>query len=191
MTEDPDKVPPAAAEATNKWYCVQTRPKSEHIAAAGLARFEGVEAYCPRIRFQKVTKRGKVWFSESLFPNYIFARFAVDLHLRAVRSSQAVIRVVSFGDLLGEVPDAVIENIRAEMGGELVRQIDIPVEKGDEVEVARGPFAGMKGIVTRLLNGDERVQILMEILGQENQVEVSASNLKSARLARQALADLD
>ena len=95
-----------------KWYCVQTRPKSEHIACAGLARFDGVEAYCPRIRYQKVTRRGKVWFREALFPNYLFAKFDLDLNLRAVRASQAVVRVVGFGDLLGEVPEAVIASIR-------------------------------------------------------------------------------
>lgn len=185
---DPEAVPTTDSESP-KWYCVQTRPKSEHIAAAGLARFEGVEAYCPRIRFQKVTRRGKVWFRESLFPNYIFARFLVSENLRLVRSSQAVIRVVSFGDLLGEVPDAVIAGIRAEMGGEPEREISIPLEEGEEVEVAHGPFAGMKGIVTRLLSGEQRVQILMEILGQENRVEVPAANLKTQKLAREVLAD--
>ncbi|MGI9243636.1 MAG: transcription termination/antitermination protein NusG [Verrucomicrobiales bacterium] len=183
LTTDQDETP--------RWYCVQTRPKSEHIAAAGLMRFEGVEPYCPRIRFQKVTKRGKVWFRESLFPNYIFARFVVRDSLRIVRSSQAVIRVVSFGDLLGEVPDNVVEAIRAEMGGNLERLIEVPLEEGEEVEVAQGPFAGMKGIVTRLLSGEQRVQILMEILGQENRVEIPTENLKSQKLAREALADTD
>jgi len=187
---DQDSLPPSEDD-TPKWYCVQTRPKSEHIAAAGLARFEGVEPYCPRIRFQKVTKRGKVWFRESLFPNYIFARFAVGESLRIVRSSQAVVRVVSFGDLLGEVPDHVIEGIRAEMGGNLVRLIEMPLEEGEEVEVAQGPFAGMKGIVTRLLSGERRVQILMEILGQENRVEIQTANLKSQKVAREVLADAD
>ncbi|MFT4546180.1 MAG: transcriptional antiterminator RfaH [Pseudoalteromonas tetraodonis] len=174
-----------------KWYCVQTRPKSEHIAAAGLVRFEGVETYCPRIRFQKVTQRGKVWFTEALFPNYIFVKFEVETYLRAVRSSQAVLRVVGFGDFLGEVPDAVVEGIRAEMGGESIYEVAIPLREGEEVEVAQGPFAGMKGIVTKLLNGDQRVQILMEMLGREHQVEVKATNLKSQTLVREVLADLD
>ena len=90
-----------------------------------------------------------------------------------------------------EVPDEVIESIRSEMGGELVREVDIPLEEGEEVEVASGPFAGMKGIVTRLMSGEQRVQILMEMLGQENQVEVSTANLKTDRAARQALAEQD
>lgn len=176
-------------EASAKWYCVQTRPKSEHIAAAGLDQYAGVETYCPRIRYQKVTKRGKIWFKEALFPNYIFAKFEVVESLRLVRSSQAVLRVICFGDLLGEISESIIEQIRQEMGGEQVREVSIPVLEGDEVEVAQGPFAGMKGIVTRLLSGDQRVNVLMEILGQENQVEISTANLKSKTLAREVLTD--
>ena len=174
-----------------KWYCVQTRPKSEHIASAGLERFAGVESYCPRIRYQKVTRRGKVWLREALFPNYIFAKFDVALNLRAVSASQAVVRVVGFGDLLGEVPDSVIASIREEMGGEAERVIEVPIEEGDEVEVVQGPFAGMKGIVTRLADGKERVRILMEILGQENHVDVPSENLKSEALARDVITKSD
>jgi len=174
-------------ESAAGWFCVQTRPKSEHIAAAGLVRFDGVESYCPRIRYQKVTRRGKVWFTEALFPNYIFVHFDPQQSLRAVSSSQAIIRVVRFGELLGEVSLSVIETIREEMGGEVVREVEIPVREGEEVEVAQGPFAGMTGIVTRLLSGEKRVHILMEILGQENHVEVPTSNIKLQTLAREVL----
>ncbi len=180
-----------SSEQGEKWYCVQTRPKSEHIASAGLGRFDGVESYCPRIRYQKVTRRGKVWFREALFPNYIFARFDVNLNLRAVSASQAVVRVVGFGDLLGEVPASVIASIREEMGGEQERVIEVPIVEGEEVEVVQGPFAGMKGIVTRLANGKERVRVLMEILGQGNHVEVPSENLKSEALARDVMTKSD
>jgi len=98
---------------------------------------------------------------------------------------------VGFGDLLGEVPQAVIESIRAEMGGEAVRELVIPVREGEEVEVALGPLAGMKGIVTRLLSGEQRVWILMEILGRHNQVEVPTANLKSQTAPRESLAGAD
>ena len=193
MGMDPERAESVGAgdRGTVRWYCVQTRPKSEHIAAAGLARFDGVEAYCPRIRYQKVTRRGKVWFREALFPNYIFARFDAEESLRAVSSSQAVVRVVGFGDVLGEVPAAVIGSIREEMGGELEREVQVPIVEGEEVEVVQGPFAGMKGIVTGLVESKERVRILMEILGQENQVEVPSGNLRSDALARDVIAKPD
>ena len=91
------------------WYVVHARPKCEHLAAALMRELPGVESYCPRIRFQRSTRRGKVWFVEALFPGYLFVRFDPELSLRAVRHAQHVIRVVEFGGRLCAVPDAVID----------------------------------------------------------------------------------
>ena len=52
----------------NLWYVVQTHAKSEHIAAAGLTRSGEIEVYCPRLRFQRLTRRGKVWYPRRSFP---------------------------------------------------------------------------------------------------------------------------
>src|ERR1035437_7163225 len=56
------------------WFCVRSQPKHEHIAAAHLKREPGIEVYLPRVRFKRATRRGPVWFTEALFPNYLFAR---------------------------------------------------------------------------------------------------------------------
>ena len=111
------------------WYAVQTRAKSEHIAAAGLAQLGEVEVYCPRLRFQRPTPRGNVWFTEALFPGYIFARFAADDYLRAVGYGNAVSRLLQFGEDYAVLPDAVIERIRTEMGGEDLCEVEMVFEE--------------------------------------------------------------
>ena len=63
-----------------RWYVLRTRPKSEHIAANALAQRSGIEVYCPRLKFRKMTSRGKVTFTEALFPGYIFAYFSEIFH---------------------------------------------------------------------------------------------------------------
>ena len=57
------------------WFCLRAQPKREHIAAACLRQNSEVEVFCPRVRFRKHTNRGPVWFVESMFPGYLFARF--------------------------------------------------------------------------------------------------------------------
>ena len=52
------------------WFCLRAQPKHEHIAAQHLKKLPGVEVFCPRVRFQRATRRGKVWFTEAMFPNY-------------------------------------------------------------------------------------------------------------------------
>jgi transcriptional antiterminator RfaH len=78
-----------------RWLCVRTQPKREHIAAGQLDLLEGVDVFSPRIRFKRRTPRGKVWFEESLFPGYIFARFDLPM-LRAVSSAVGVRGLVRF-----------------------------------------------------------------------------------------------
>lgn len=170
------------------WYAVQTRAKSEHIAAAGLRQLSDIEVYCPRLKFQRPTSRGKVWFTEALFPGYLFARFKAAELLRAVSYGSAVSRLLRFGEDYAVLPELAISQIRAEMGGADLREVMIIPEPGDEVEVAEGPFRGMRGIVTNLLGGAERVRVLLDILGRVNEVEVPAHRLRSDREPQRSLA---
>lgn len=169
------------------WYAVQTRSKSEHVAAAGMKRFGEVETYCPRLKFQRPTARGPVWFTEALFPGYMFARFQAGEYLRAVRHSNAVSKLLQFGEDFAVLPDSAIEDIRTEMGGGDFKVIEIGHEIGDEVEVASGPMRGMKGVVTNLLGGDQRVRLLLEFLGGVREFEVEAHRLRGDRAAQAAL----
>jgi len=167
---------------------VQTKPKCEHVAGAHLRLLDEVEVFCPRIRYQKATRRGKVWFQEALFPCYLFARFDPQVSHRAVRYANAVSRIVQFGEVFSEIPDEVIEALRAEMGAEEVRRLEFSFEEGDEVIVAEGSLQGLEGLVTRPTTGSERVQILLDFLGQQTLVQLDRRQLTLAGNARAALA---
>ncbi len=170
------------------WFVVHTKPKCEHVAASLMQGLPEVETYCPRIRFQRGTKRGKVWFVEALFPSYFFARFDPAASLRAVKHSQSVLKVVDFGGTPISVPDAVIEQIRSEMEGEEVREVKVTIHEGDTVEVASGAMRGLKGIVDRMHNGNERVRILLELLGRHTYVDVGLDQIVAEQSPRGAVA---
>jgi transcription antitermination factor NusG len=167
---------------TAAWYVIHTKPKCEHLAAALMLGLPGVETYCPRIKFQRNTRRGKVWFIEALFPSYFFARFVPATSIRAVKHSQNVIRIVDFGGQMSPVPDSVIQIIREEMDGQIIKEIHIGVKVGDTVELTEGP------IVNSIRNGDDRVKILMEFLGRESLVEVKSSHILTEQTPREAMA---
>lgn len=159
------------------WYCVHTKPKCEHLAAGVLRGSEGIETFCPRIRFQRNTRRGKIWFVEALFPSYFFARFDATSSLRLVRHSQSVLRVVEFSGEPIPVPDRVIEDLRREMDGQELREVKQGLKVGDVVEVTSGPMRGFRGILNGMLSGEERVRILLDFLGRQSLVEVDAENV--------------
>ena len=162
-----------------RWYVLRTRPKSEHIAANALAQRSGIEVYCPRLKFRKMTSRGKVTFTEALFPGYIFAHFSVQQHLRTVSYSNAVLNVLKFGNQCASVSDVVISQLRENMGGADLKNIEITPELGEEAEICLGPFKGMRGTVSDLCHADKRVWVLLDFLGRVNNVQVPIADVKA------------
>lgn len=188
----PEPVTNSASPASETaWYVVHSRTKTEHIAAAMLESMFSIQTYCPRIKFQRATTRGKVWFIEALFPSYFFAHFDPATSLRAVRHAQNVLNVVEFGGKLCQVPGPVIDAIRTEMDGQIIREIASPLKPGDAVEITDGPMRGLAGIVHSLRKGEDRVRILLDFLGSQNPIEVPAHTLLSPRTARSVLAKGD
>lgn len=160
-----------------RWYCLRARPKHEHIAAAHLRQYEGIEVYCPRVKIQRSTRRGLVWFTEALFPNYLFARFEMARWLALVRSAQGVSGIVRFGQDYPEVPERALSDLRAFMDDAELKTVSYTLTTGDAVEIVEGPFRGQTGVVQQLLPARERVKVLLEVLGGTNQVDLQLTSV--------------
>jgi transcriptional antiterminator RfaH len=155
------------------WYCIRTHPKHEHIAAAHLRQLHRLDVFNPQLRLVRQTRRGRIWSTESVFPNYLFARFVLASHMEKIRYTPSVKSVLHFGGRVAPIPEVVIEELRhclAETAGSVFT--DTPLE-GDEVEIARGPFEGLKGPVICVVPAKARVRILLEIMGRSVQAELS------------------
>ena len=170
MTPAPPKVP--------EWFCVRCQTKREHIAASHLREIEGIEVFCPRLRYRKATRRGKIWWVEPMFPGYVLAKFNIAEMERAVMFCQGVRGLVRFGSEIPAVPDSFVEALKHEIrnrkGAEEPELVTLSptIEIGDEVEVAHGPFQGMQGTVLAVPSATERVKILLEFLGTPQAVDM-------------------
>ena len=170
--------PPTIAE----WFCVRTQTKREHIAAGHLREVEGVEVFCPRLRYRKATRRGKIWWVEPLFPGYLLAKFHLAEMERIVTFCQGVRGLVRFGAEIPAVPDHVVEALRHEVRNrsdddEELFAVSPVIEIGDEVEIAHGPLQGMHGTIVAIAPATERVKILLDFLGQPQAVNVDLFSL--------------
>jgi len=161
------------------WRCVRTQTKREHIAAGQLERLAGIEVFCPRIRFQRNTKRGKVWFEEALFPGYLFVRFDMATMFRAVSSAYGVRGLVRFAGECAQVPDFVVSTLRSAADGVVVIK-EPALKTGDKAVISEGAMRGLRAVVTQVLPGGERVKILMELMGTAVEAEVSMETLEPA-----------
>jgi transcriptional antiterminator RfaH len=160
-------------EPTRAWYCVRTHLKHEHIAAAHLQLLPEVQVFNPRLRLLRSTRRGRIWSTESLFPNYVFARFVLESTLEKVRYTSSITKVLRFGDTVPAIPDPVIENLRQELDELKDKVLTDAPEEGEEVEVGAGAFKGLTGQVTRVLPAKQRVQILLDFMGRSIAAELS------------------
>jgi len=172
---------PTDSDDPPKWYCIHTKSKCEHIAAAHLQRLtDEIQLFSPRLRYQKRTVRGKVWFTEALFPGYIFGQFVLEDWLRAVNHTPAVLRVISFGEHHPSIPDDIIALWRSRVEDDAVITVQEKLEPGDEIEVVNGPLRGIKTIITKVIPAKERVNILLEMLGNEREVELAVDAIRRA-----------
>jgi transcriptional antiterminator RfaH len=159
------------------WYCVKAQTKREHIAAGHLRELEGVEVFCPRLRYRKATRRGKIWWVEPMFPGYLMAKFDLMNQERAITFCQGVRGLVRFGDKIPPVPDEFVTALRHEIlqrekaEGDVLT-LNTVIDVGEEVEVAVGPLQGMRGQVVAVAPASERVKVLLEFLGQQNAIDL-------------------
>ena len=154
------------------WYCVRTKPKHDHIAAANVRKHLGLQVFHPRLRLERHTRRGIAHVTEPLFPGYIFVRCVLGESLDGIRHAYGVNSLVHFGGDVPAVADCVIAELQACFLSEMPVDVNDPLVPGLEVVVNDGAFAGMQASVLRVMPARQRVQVLLEILGRPTEVEV-------------------
>ena len=159
------------------WFCLRSQPRHEHIAARQLALMSDVEVFNPRIRFARPTRYGPVWVTESLFPNYLFARFDWRNALNKVHYSPGVSGIVHFGARWPIVPLPFIDELRKLVGDAGVHEISKELAPGDKICFAGGSFHGLEAVVTQIMPGQQRVAVLLDFLGRQSTVEVGMDSI--------------
>ncbi len=156
-----------------QWYVVKSKPHKESAAVENLER-QGYTTYCPQITHAKRTRGRWRAVAEPLFPRYLFVQLNVgEDDFAPIRSTIGISSLVRFGNVPANIPQQVITAIQNQEQ-QLERQVvNHPNWKpGDEVEIIEGPFAGLKGVFEKK-NGEERVIVLLNLLGRNNNVAVA------------------
>lgn len=167
---------PSTQSKAIEWFCLRTQTKREHIAAKLLDRHESVEVFCPRISQVRKTRTGKKRFVDALFPGYIFARFHYLSQYRLIIHTQGVTGIVQQGNLRA-VPNAIVENLMTAFPEPITEAPDPSIEPGAKVEFVSGSLHGLQGKVIAALPAKNRIQILLEFLGREITVSVTADSV--------------
>jgi transcriptional antiterminator RfaH len=156
------------------WYVCHTKPKQEFRAAENLDR-QGYQIWLPQMRAWQRKKSVLI----PMFPRYMFLRPAHEQHsIAPVRSTLGVFGLVRFGTEPATIRDPTLQSLRALE--EKLRAAEFasfsPFKQGDQVLIVDGPFKGLEGIVSKV--AEERVSVLMTLLGRERSLDFPAALLK-------------
>jgi len=161
-----------APDSDQAWFCIRTKPKHDHIAAANLRRNLGLQVFNPSLRFERTTRNGIRRVTEPLFPGYIFVRCALEKSIDDIQHANGVATLIHFGTQVPSVSDSIIEELQRLFPASEPLSVEDQILPGEEVAVGDGPFSGMKAVVLRVLPARQRVQVLLEILGRPAPLEI-------------------
>lgn len=169
------------------WYAVFTKPRLEESAVENLERQE-FHVWLPRL--ERAVRRGGRWHDrvEPLFPRYLFLRGEPGVDdFSKVRSTRGVSDFVRFGPEPAMVPEEVIQFLQDSADPETgIHHLGkrSQFKPGDRVHVLDGPFAGLEGILLKE-KGEERVLVLLSIMGGHRNVAISTQSLTRSAAAGQ------
>lgn len=154
-----------------QWYTLYTKPNSEYRVASALQQHQ-IEVYLPETYHRHKTT--------PFFPCYLFMR----IDLEKVNPSQwqwtsGLLRVIAFGGKPVPLSDEMINFIRHSV--EKARTAGWHThgfKPGDTVRIKEGPLEGMLAIFDGPTRPNQRVQVLLAILGRASRVRIDAAELE-------------
>ncbi len=165
------------AAEPRKWYLIYSKPRAEELAATHLSRQEYVH-YLPLITATRTHKGRLLNRIEPMFPRYLFISLDTkNDNWAPIRSTIGVSSLVKFGNQPAVVPTELVEALRSRENAD--GMLSLPArnfDKGDHVRIFDGPFKDYEGIFLAR-NSNERVIILLDILGKASRVAIKSTNL--------------
>ena len=162
-----------------RWYAIQTKPRQEERVSLRLQAFSHLSVFLPRIAVPKRRGERRIMTVEMMFPSYLFVRMALDPGpWYGVRWTPGVKRIVGTGDVPIPVPDEAMRLLMDRCGTEGVMTWRPPLTVGSNVRVLHGPFAGLIGVLERPSSRQERVRVLLHLLGGPTPVEVDIADIE-------------
>ena len=161
------------------WYLITTKPHKDAYAETQLLN-QGYDVYRPQAKHLKLNRGKKIEVIGSLFPRYIFISMQEGIDdWGPIRSTLGVQGVVKFGLKPAKISSAVIDEIRSREDDLCNKAIDLDrFQSGQSVRIDKGPFSGLEAVFANY-SGEQRVIILLDLLGKQTSLSLNANNISS------------
>lgn len=163
------------------WSVATTEPQAETRASAGLAT-AGISTYFPKFASVHAVRGRIVERCRPLFPGYLFCYWTETWG--TIFDARYILGMLMCGEHPAQLRDDVIDELREREGTDGVIHLKGPkrkrrFRKGMLVRFSTGTMSGFYGIVSGM-SGEQRVQVLMDLLGRKTPVTVREAELVQA-----------
>ena len=171
-------IQPLALPKDNSWYLIYTKARQELVAQENLER-QGFMTYLPRIERVKKRNGKRITSIEAFFPRYLFISLnKLTDNWSSIRSTIGVANIVRFTQYPTVVPECLVSHLMLQENPDTGMHDDMfGFVTGDKVRITNGALAGYEGIF-KTTSGDERVIILLSVMGNMSDVKVDVDSLE-------------
>tara|TARA_Y100001935_G_C17128836_1_gene419542 strand:- start:174 stop:719 length:546 start_codon:yes stop_codon:yes gene_type:complete len=159
------------------WVLVYTKANEEKRANENLKK-QGFKTFLPLIL--PSNKNSKFVSPVPVFPRYLFVEINPSLgNWPLIKSSYGVSNLVMFSDEFTSIPFEIIEAMQHRLDATGVYKEDFSIvdfQKGDNVSIESGRFAGIEAIFLSKKSKD-RVTLLLKLLSTTVLAEIDESDL--------------
>lgn len=163
---------------SENWFVAQLKPQGLRFAVQNLDR-QGFQHFRPK-RLETTIRRGKPIASERpLFPGYLFVQFdPAEAGWTSINGTRGISRLI-ITDIRKPkpLPEEFMSGLMARCDTVGVVTAPPDLEIGDTIRVLSGPFAEAVARIEQFTD-DERLQILMDLMGQKTRVSVSTKRVE-------------
>jgi len=159
----------------NSWYVINTKPKKEEVAKNYLSA-KGIEIFNPRLETVSAKKIKQIL--KPLFPGYIFGNFDLDKDYNLIRWGVGVKNIVGFGGQPEPLCNECIEIIKNRSNEHGIISRITHLKPNDKIRIASGPLKDFQGIFKDWISVNQRVKVLLDIIGFQPTVELHHSLLE-------------
>lgn len=159
------------------WTPVRTKPRQEKKLARYCAA-KNIPSYLPLIRKTHCYGKKKADFSSPMFPGYVFCRINEEL-FSSLQYSNAIVYKIAVDAATERELIRELKAIRVfeRLSGKHVIEVRPELVAGTPVEITRGVFRGINGIVQCRKNKMLLI-VNIELLGQTAAVEINAADVE-------------
>jgi len=153
------------------YWVAMTKASSENLAEHHLKR-QGFIPYLPRY-LSRIGKEIKV---KILFPRYLFIKEELQWH--SIHGTRGITRLLMRESTPAVIPDKIIENLRMKEDHKGFISLPEPPKfrSGEKVRVVNGSLEGYSALYDGM-RPNERARVLIDMLGQQIQVELDEKDL--------------